>query len=117
MENFLSKNIKLGDRLWFIQSKSKGKIIAVTTYQSHNKKDFGPLLNITKTDEELGWLKDDIKSDTEIHYINLFNLINCELLTNIKSAKTIRKYNDKCSIKLPEEYNYILRYSKITLDL
>jgi hypothetical protein len=114
---FFIKNVKSCDRLWFIQSKSKGKIIAVATYQFHNKRDFGPLLNITMTDEELGWLKDDIKSDTEIHYTDLFNLSNCELLTNIKSAKTIRKYNDKCSINLPEEYNYIIRYSKITLDL
>jgi hypothetical protein len=114
---FFIKNVKLGDRLWFIQSKSKGKIIAVATYQSHNKRDLGPLLNMTMTDEELGWLKDDINSDTEIHYTDLFNLSNCDLLTNIQSPKTIRKYNDKCMIKLPEEYNYIVRYSKITFEL
>jgi len=114
---FFIRNVKLDDRLWFIQSKSKGKIIAVATYQSHNKRDFGPLLNITMTDEELGWLKDDINSDTEIHYTDLFNLSNCDLLTNIQSPKTIRKYNDKCIIKLPEEYNYIVRYSKITFKL
>jgi len=114
---FFIRNVKLDDRLWFIQSKSKGKIIAVATYQSHNKRDFGPLLNITMTDEELGWLKDDINSDTEIHYTDLFNLSNCDLLTNIQSPKTIRKYNDKSIIKLPEEYNYIVRYSKITFKL
>lgn len=114
---FFIRNVKLDDRLWFIQSKSKGKIIAVATYQSHNKRDFGHLLNITMTDEELGWLKDDINSDTEIHYTDLFNLSNCDLLTNIQSPKTIRKYNDKCIIKLPEEYNYIVRYSKITFKL
>ncbi len=113
------KNVKHGDRLWFVKSKSQGLVLAVATYVSHNKREFGPLLNITMTNEELGWTGDGIDwtSDIEVHYTDLYNLTQCQLLTHIKGASTIRKYDDKCKVELPVEYNYILRYSKITLEL
>tara|TARA_B100001093_G_scaffold144658_1_gene137310 strand:+ start:14270 stop:14464 length:195 start_codon:yes stop_codon:yes gene_type:complete len=63
------------------------------------------------TNEELGWSGSgtDWTSDVEIHYTDLYGLTNCELLTHIKSPKTIRKYNEKCMINLAVEYNYITR--------
>lgn len=113
------KNVKEGDRLWFIKSKSNGKILAVATYVSHNKREFGPLIDLSMTNEELGWDNKDTDwiSDTEIHYKNLYNLTYCDLLTNIKGASTIRQYNEKCSIDLPFEYKYIVKYSNITFEL
>jgi hypothetical protein len=111
------KNVKKGDRLWFVIGGSGGKIIAVSTYESHNIRELGPLVNITMTDEELGWGKEWSICDTEIHYSNLYNLSDCDLLTNIKSALGIRKYNDKCLLNLPLEYEYINKYSKIKTSI
>lgn len=112
-------NVKPGDRLWFVKGKSQGKLIAVATYCSHNTRVFGPLINISFTNEELGWIgsETDWTSDTEIHYTDLYGLNNCELLTHIKGPKTIRKYNEKCSVNLAIEYAYIVRYSKVTFEL
>jgi len=112
-------NVKPGDRLWFVTSKSHGKLIAVATYRLHNTRDLGPLINISLTNEELGWTRSgtDWTSDVEVHYTDLYGLSNCELLTHIKSPKTIRKYNEKCRVNLALEYSYIVRYSRVTFEL
>ena len=108
------KNVRSGDRLWFVKSKSQGKLIAVATYCSHNERVFGPLIDVSMTNEELGWTgggKDWI-NDIEIHYSDLYGLNKCELLTHIKGPATIRKYNEKCRLNLGLEYNYITRYGR-----
>jgi hypothetical protein len=104
--------VKPGDRLWFVQRKSNGKLLGVATYRSHNKRVLGPLINLTMSNEELGWVGDgpDWTSDTEVHYSNLYNLSDCDLLTHIKGPSTIRKYDEKCRVNLPVEYSYIVRY-------
>ena len=113
------KHVNPGDRLWFVTSGTQGKLIAVATYRSHNEREFGPLINISMTNEELGWMGEgsDWTSDTEVHYSDLYGLNNCELLTHIKSPKTIRKYNEKCRVNLAVEYSYIVRYSRVTFEL
>jgi len=112
------QNIKPGDRLWFVKSKSQGKLIAVATYRSHNKRDFGPLINTSLTDEELGWDgPQGGQCDTEVHYTDLYVLDDCELLTHIKGPSTIRKYDEKCRVNLAVEYSYIVRYSRVTFEL
>ena len=113
-------NVKPGDRLWFIKSKSQGKIIAVATYQYHNKREVGPLVSTTLTNEELGWTREGTDwetSDIEIHYSELYNLNACEMYTHIKGAATIRTYNSKCLVQLPHEYCYIRKYSKVSFEL
>ena len=65
------KKIKNGDKLWFINKKKE--IIGVCDYICHNKRLFGPLINLTKTNEELGW-KNMNKVDIEIHYDNLMEI-------------------------------------------
>jgi hypothetical protein len=116
---YFINNVKLGDKLWFVKSKSQGKIIAVATYCSHNKREIGPLINLTMTNEELGWTGEgpDWTSDVEVHYKDLYCLTECELFTNIKGPSTIRKYDDKCEVNLALEYNNIVRYSKVTLKM
>jgi len=113
------KNVNPGDRLWFIKQKSQGMILAVAIYRSHNKRELGPLINISKTSEELGWTGEgpNWNSDTEIHYTDLYGLKDCELLTHIKCPSTIRRYDEKCGVNLAVEYSYIVRYSKVTLQL
>tara|TARA_A100001015_G_C15002788_1_gene719302 strand:- start:1031 stop:1489 length:459 start_codon:yes stop_codon:yes gene_type:complete len=110
------KNVKIGDRLWFVKSKSKGQLIAVATYCSYNTR-VGQLIDVSLTNKELGWTGTDWTADIEIHYKELYGLINCELLTEIKSPMTIRKYNDKCKVNLPLEYKNIVRYCKVTSGL
>ena len=114
------KDVKAGDRLWFVKNKSQGKLLAVATYHSHNDRELGPLINISLNNEELGWTgigEDCITADTEVHYKDMYGLSNCELLTRIKGPATIRKYDEKCRVNLPMEYSNIVRYSKITLEL
>jgi hypothetical protein len=107
---YFIKNVKLGDRLWFVKSKSQGKLLAVATYRSHNRRYSGHLIDTCMTEEELGWTNDgpDWESDTEIHFTDLYGLEQCDLLTHIKGATTIRKYNEKCNVDLAVEYNYIV---------
>ena len=113
------RNVNVGDRLWFVKSNSNGKIIAVATYQSLNKRELGPLVNFTMTNQELGWSGEgpDWTSDTEVHYSDMHGLSDCELLTHIKGPTTIRKYDDKCRVNLSIEYNNIIRYSKMTFEM
>ena len=113
------RNVNVGDRLWFVKSNSNGKIIAVATFQSLNKRELGPLVNFTMTNQELGWSGEgpDWTSDTEVHYSDMHGLSDCELLTHIKGPTTIRKYDDKCRVNLSIEYNNIIRYSKMTFEM
>lgn len=116
---YFIKNVKPGDRLWFVKSKSHGKLIAVARYRSHNMRELGPLVDITLTNEELGWTGsgEDWIADVELHYTDLYGLSDCELLTHIKGPATIRKYDEKCRVNLAIEYSYIVRYSRITFEL
>lgn len=116
---YFLKNVKPGDRLWFVKNKSHGKLVAVAIYRTHNSREFGPLIDISLTNEELGWSGSGEKwtADTEVHYTDLYGLNDCELLTHIKGVSPIRKYDEKCRVNLPIEYSYIVRYSKVTLKL
>lgn len=118
-KNF-STHVKPGDRLWFVTSKSHGKLVAVATYVSHNKRQLGPLIDISLTNEELGWTNEnsDWISDTEIHYTNLYDISHVNLLSQIHSPMTIREYNpEKCQVNLPIEYFHISKYCKPVNEL
>lgn len=112
------ENVKPGDRLWFVKSKSQGKLLAVATYRSHNMRELGPLVDTSLTNEQLGWSDPSGgNSDVEVHYSDLYGLNDCELLTHIKGPSTIRKYDEKCRVNLAVEYSYIVRYSRVTFEL
>jgi hypothetical protein len=111
-KHFLT-NVERGDCLWFIKNQSQGQLIAVATYCSHNYREFGPLINISFTNEELGWTDNKIslnQIDIEICFKDLYELEQYNMLTQIKGPCTIRKYDTKCSLNLPNEYKYIVRY-------
>ena len=112
-KSFVSK-AQEGDILWFVTGNSKAKLIAVATFVRSQKRELGPLVNLTYTNEELGWTDSDGNWDIEIHYTNLYNLTECDLFSNILGPLVIRTYNEKCKVNLPEEYQHIVRYSKIT---
>ena len=110
------KNVNPGDRLWFVKSKSQGKLVAVATYRSHNLREFGPLIDVSLTNEELGWVGDG-DWDVEVHYSDLYGLSECDLLSHIKCQTPIRKYDETCRVNLAVEYSYIVRYSRVTFEL
>jgi hypothetical protein len=117
-EHSLSKKflsiVKEGDLLWFVKSKTNGQIVAVATFTSIKKRILGPLIDLTFNNTELGWTDTEGEWDTEIHHKDLYNLTHCNVISGIKGTATIRLYNDKCEINLPDEYPYIVRYSKVT---
>jgi len=90
-------------------------LVAVATYCSYNAREFGNLIDISLSDKELGWNGGGTEwsADVEVHYTDLYGLNDCELLTHIKGAATIRKYDEKCRVYLAVEYSNIVRYSKI----
>lgn len=111
---FFISTAKDGDLLWFVKSKTNGQIVAVATFTCTRERILGPLIELTLTNAELGWDKTYGEWDTEVHYKNLYNLTPYNLISEIKGAATIRRYNEKCKINLITEYQYIVRYLKIT---
>lgn len=115
---FLMNKAVSGDRLWFVQSKSNGKIIAVATLVSFKKRELGPLIDVSYTNEELGWTKQKGEWDIEVHYTDLYNLTDCNLYSEIIGTSTIRMFNvNKCKVNLPNEYPYIVKYSKVSTKM
>lgn len=114
VKGFLTR-VKEGDLLWFV--KSGGFLVAVSTFTKQNERVLGPLIELTPTNEELGWTETEGDWDTEIHFKDLYNLTECELHAGIKSPLTIRLFNEKCKVDLPTEYKYIVRYSKVTKSM
>jgi len=117
-------SVKNGDLLWFVKSKTNGQIVAVATFTGTQQRIIGPVINLTLTDAELGWDKIGCgKSknpggwDIEVHYKDLYNLTDCNLISEIKGSAIIRKYNDKCKLNLDTEYKNIVRYSKVTNNM
>jgi hypothetical protein len=97
-----------GDILWFIANKkSKKGLLAMAIYTKCEERHTGPLISLTKTNDELGWVKTEGEWDIEVHYKNLYILTKYKLDTNIKGACTIRNYNDKCELNLPLLYKNI----------
>ena len=111
-------NAKEGDILAFVKGGGKGPIIAVATFIETKKRIIGPLISITKTNEELGWTETEGSWDTEIKYKNLYNVSLCGLYSEIKSPLGIRLFNtEKCKVDLPTAYENIVRYSKVTNNM
>lgn len=107
------RETKPGDRLWFVQSGTGGKVLAVASLVETRPRVVGPLLALTMTNEELGWTKTHGNWDIEVHYERLYDVSDCNILTAIKSPLVIRKYNpEKCRENLPELYPLITRFSK-----
>jgi hypothetical protein len=106
-------NVKPNDILWFI--KNGGQIIAMATYKYHNKREFGELINISLTDEELGFKNKNYDNwDIEVYYSNLYNLSNIEMYSYYQIRNTICEYYKyNISFDLEMEYKNIIKYSKI----
>tara|TARA_B110001469_G_scaffold26919_1_gene27659 strand:- start:6173 stop:6631 length:459 start_codon:yes stop_codon:yes gene_type:complete len=115
--NKFIKEAHEGDILWFVTSNSKGKAISVSTFKEIKNREIGPLVSFSQTNEELGWNETEGDWDIEIHYTELYNITELNILTRIKSPRTYRRYSDnidKIPVNLVKEYENIIKYSKIT---
>ena len=110
-------SVKEGDRLWFVKGQSRGLIMGVATFTTTKDRVLGPLLPLTYTNDELGWVHTEGYWDTEVHYKDLYYLMGCELYSEIKSPLVIRLYSEKCKVNLPLEYPYIVRYANASKSL
>ena len=110
--NFM-RTVKDGDIIWFVKQ-GKGQVLGVATFTYHCKRELGPLVAVTPTNQELGWTQTVGEWDTEVHYKDLYDVTELKLLTQIKSPLVGRLYNEKCKVNLPEEYTNIIKYSKVT---
>ncbi len=108
------KTAREGDRIWFLGNKQlDGKIIAVATFTRWNHREIGPLVAVTRTNEELGWTEQEGDWDVEVHYENLYDLRECELIPGIRGQTSVRRYDaTKCLVNLPQEYKSIVKYCK-----
>ena len=99
---------------WGLNSNNNNTKHLLKNIKENEKRILGPLINISKTNEELGW--DNIENiDTIIYYDNIYNISRCNIFINLKGQNTIYKYiNDKYNIDLKKEYDNIIRYSNIT---
>jgi hypothetical protein len=103
--------------MWFIAAKSKGKIIACSTYLNHNAREIGPLISITGDNEERGW-KNNVNCptcdwDTDIHYKDLYDLRNIHkpLETKFKGPGSYYEYNSETHIlDLPNIYVNMIQF-------
>ena len=116
---YFCNNVRVGDRLWFIKSKSDGLIIAVAKFTRLVNRQLNYSQSyLTRSNEELGWTQTESciwTSDMEVHYENLLNIQSCRLLTKLKcqSSQLLYKSN-RGEINLPETYNLIMKFRNIT---
>ena len=100
------RDIKKGDRMWFITNNSKGMIIAVATFDM-----IIPRTDSSLSDEELGWSGNG-GWNYEIHYKDLYDVTKLNYLTNIKNQNSVSKPTENCEVNLMIEYPLIVKYSR-----
>jgi hypothetical protein len=108
------KNAKDGDTLWFIKSRTKGRIYSVATFIATKKRELGPLITLTYSSIELGWSNNGDSWDTEVHYKELYNVEKCNIYieSRLWSCPYFRtEPNDEYGIDWNDEYRKIVRYS------
>jgi hypothetical protein len=96
---------KPGDIVWFIKGNSGGQAIACATFTEFVLREEGK----TISNAELGWDTSLGGSsgfwDYEVRFANFTEIINKNILTEIKAACPIRIYNERCKADLPRIYD------------
>ena len=105
--------VRKGDILWFMIKASKGTLVAVATYVSHNNRT-----SSTPSNQDYKWIYHTPEFggiwNTELHYENLYDLRNKKdicFCTGINSpcpnAVVPYKIQQHSKINLPECYTHI----------
>jgi len=93
-----------GDILWFIKGGSGGLAIANAVFSEFVLRQPG----ITRSNEELGWHVSLNGSnggwDYEVRFVNFTEISDKKILTEIKAACPVRRYNKNCKVDLPHLY-------------
>jgi hypothetical protein len=93
-----------GDILWFIKGGSGGLAVANAVFSEFVLRQPG----ITRSNEELGWHVSLNGSnggwDYEVKFINFTEISDKKILTEIKAACPVRRYNKNCKVELPRLY-------------
>jgi hypothetical protein len=92
-----------------------GEIYAVATFVKTMKRETGPLISITMTDDEIGWESGPNGNnwDTEIHFNDLYIIESLHLVHNSKCQSSIFRVRDS-EIDLDTEYVNIVKYCGVT---
>jgi|LakMenEpi03Aug12_release.lakeMendotaPanAssembly.Ray.scaffolds.fasta_scaffold974395_2 hypothetical protein len=111
-KNFLS-NAKDGDSLWFLTNWKGGrKLIGVATFIETKKRELGPLINVTRTNEELEWTNGSW--DVEIHFKDLYLIDKLNMSPDVGfQSSLLRVKSTKCTIDFDLEYANIVKYSQV----
>jgi hypothetical protein len=102
-----------GDIIWFLTNHKAGKkLIAVATFTKIIKREIGPLISLTLTNEELGWSEGSW--DTEVHYSDLYMIEDLEMTLTVSLMMTVvRTTTISSDIDFQKEYDNIVKYSKV----
>lgn len=115
------ENIRKGDTIWFMQSNSKGRILAMATFKRFENRKIGPLINISMTNEELELPKEMEKVDTEIHFNKFYNLQQLHVKVDIRFARDFfevdKVKNHDVYKTLVEEHYLIQKYGRLPRHL
>lgn len=99
-----SSSAKPGDILWFIKSGSGGLAIACAIFTEFVLREPGK----TMSDSDLGWDVSPGSSngnwDYEVRFTHFTDVSHLKILTEIKSACSVRLYNERCKADLPSIY-------------
>jgi hypothetical protein len=107
--------VKPGDKIWFLRHKiddiTPAEYIAVADFVSYNDRELGPLLELSKSSDELKWIKGD-EYTKEIHYTNVYDLIDKNIYPPENSChSSIFTMNERYN-NIIDEYDIIVRYLK-----
>lgn len=113
MYSYFFDYVREGDIIWFMQRATRGTLVAVATYVSHNKRS-----TRTPTNEEYGWVLHTPefggKWDTELHYKNLYDLRDkedydfcTEIVSPCPNAVVPQSVQDLSVINLETSYEHV----------
>jgi len=110
-KNFL-KDAEAGDIMWFLTNWKAGKkLVGMATFVEYRSRELGPLIAVSRTNEELGWENGDW--DTEVHFRDLYLIDKLNLEPNATFQSSILKTSSTtCKINFDLEHANIVRYSQ-----
>ena len=120
----ITKKMEKGDVLWFLKSKEfGGNFVGMATFERYIDRRDETLINVnTLLNNENNWTDDDgnetdIRWDIQIHYRNLYQIEELNIVQVIVASLTVMEYEasktygtTNFTVDLEQEYRLITRY-------